>query len=150
MWRRPVAGFLMIEALAALAIAAVGLSALVRFQIEVMRTGMIAAQRVDGLAVTVIRLESLQAEIHAGGIAATDGADIVDLGPDGEPLSSGVVYTRVWRLTPADGIIWIDVATEWTGGDGETHHIRLSSAATAGAARDSGNLAAETEFVGLP
>lgn len=150
MARRPAAGFLLIEALAALTIAAIGLSALIRFQIEVQRAGVLAAQRFDALAVASMQLESLQAAIHAGDISAAGGVDAVDLGPDGEPLSSGIVYTREWRLTPADGIIWIDVSTAWATGNGETHRILLSSAATADAARDSGNLAARAAFIGLP
>lgn len=147
---RHTGGFLLIEALAALTVAAIGLSALIRFQVEVQRAGMLAAQRVDALAVASMQLESLQAAIHVGDISTAGGVDAVDLGPDGEPLSSGVVYTREWRLTPADGVVWIDVSAEWAAGDGGMHRVMLSSAATADAARDSGHLAARGEFIGLP
>ncbi len=147
-WRA--AGFLLIEVLAALTVAAIGLAALIRFQVEIQRAATLSVQRADALAIAAMQLETLRAGVHAGDIIAAGGVDEVDQGPDDEPLPSMTVYTREWRLTPVDGIIRIDVSASWTGAGGEVFDVTLCAAATGGAARSSGLLATRAEFIGLP
>lgn len=150
MQRRRATGFLLIEVLAALTVAAIGLAALIRFQVEIQRAATLSLQRADALAIAAMQLETLRAGIHAGDVVAAGGIDEVGQGPDDEPLPSATVYTREWRLTPAGGVVYIDVSASWTGAGDETFQLTLCSAATAGAARDSGLLAMRTEFIGLP
>lgn len=148
--RRGAAGFLLIEVLVALTVAAVALAALIRFQVEIQRAGTLAAQRADALMIAAGQIESLWAAIHAGETGAAGAVDQIDHGPDGEPLASGTVYLREWTLSAANSVVWINVVARWEGGDGTAHAVELSSAATMGAAFDSGLVAVRGEFVGLP
>ncbi len=144
------AGFLLIEVLVALAIAAVTLAALVRFQVDLYRAGAQAAQRADALTVAASHIEALQGAVRAGGLPPERGVEMVHASPDGEPLASGIIYVREWTLTASDGVLLIDVTARWEGGDGLAHVVALSSAALPGAALDSGRVAVRPEFIGLP
>lgn len=150
--RRPrhVAGFLLIEVLVALMIAAIALSALVRFQVELYRAGALASQRADALMIASGQMESLQAGVRAGMLTPSGGTDSVQTAPDAEPLSSGAVYVREWSLTAADGILLIDVMVRWDGADSRDHVVALSSAAQPHAALAAGVVAAKPDFIGLP
>ncbi len=133
----------------ALAVAAISLAALVGFQVELYRSGALASQRTDALAVAADRIESLRTALRAGA-APESGAESVQTAPDGEPLPSGTVYESEWSLTSADGVMMVDVTVRWEDAGGRTHVVALSTAAEPHAALASGAAAIKPEFIGLP
>lgn len=143
-------GFLLIEVMIALAVAAVTLSALIRFQVDLYHAGALAAQRADALAIAASRIEALQSAVRAGDFPPESGVEIVQAMPDGESLASGIAYVREWTVTAADGVLLIDVTARWVGGEGLAHVVALSSAAVPAAALVSGRDALKPEYIGLP
>lgn len=113
-------GYLLIEVLITLAITAVTVSALVRFQVELHQGAALAAQRSDALMLAAAKMEVLTTRLHAGTAIPADGAD------------SGPLHDRQWTLSASghdDRLIRIEVTVDWQGIDQQSHQIRLTGLA---------------------
>ena len=134
-------GYLLIEALIALLLAAGLLSALVTLQLHLLRDSRLAAERGFAAVHAEAAAEALLGGIRAGAALDADGEDTwPSSAPDGD--DAGFEYRRRWSLTAAPGLTTAEVTVSWPEPDASPpRRLAFTFSAQPSAAAESGQAA---------
>ena len=140
--RESARGYLLIEALIALLLAAGLLSALVTFQLGLTRDGRLAAERSVASAYAEHGVESLLGRVRAGAASEGAGIDALPMTEPADPAEAPPSYWRRSSVTAIGGSMAIEVTVAWPDPDaGPLRRVRLLAAAQQAAAAESGRAA---------
>ncbi len=121
--KKRVAGFTLIEILAAMAVFAISSLGLAIGVASVIRSNQRSYLAAIATNLAQDKLEELKAKSPANVTPCTGGCE------NPKPKTNGVEFTRTWQVvnnSPANGVKRIDVTVEWN--DHTTHSFTVSSA----------------------
>lgn len=131
-------GYLLIEALIALLLAASLLATLITLQLRLAGDGRLAAERGFAAVYAEAGAEALLGDIRAGAALDSEHEDSRQAStPEGE--DAGFEYRRRWSLAPGPGLIAAEITVAWPEQDSEPpRRLALTVSAQPSAAAESG------------
>lgn len=117
------AGFTLLEVLIAMVILSVGLLALARFQLTVIKGNTDSRE----ITTAVVLAETKIEELMSGGFAALAAGEDTDIDTTG---TAGGIFTRAWAVADYSGstnMKQITVTVTWTDQEGISHNVALNT-----------------------